>query len=90
MTTTIINADRIAAQPIKGALIPECEYLIEGQWWLQFRNGGTFAEYKAMPAAVRFAGRDYVKVGWNSDTFTVTYKHSRYARDTSVMAPLAR
>jgi len=84
---TILNTLSLTAEPIKGALIPESETFIEGQWWLTFRNGGTFAEFKAMPLVVRFSNRDYVKVGWNSDTFTVNYKQSYYARTvSSVMA----
>jgi hypothetical protein len=67
------------ATAIPAAFVVDTEYLIDGKYWLYFRNGGTFAEYKAMPAAVGFKGKTFVKRGWNSDAFTVAYQEGEAA-----------
>ena len=87
---TYATATPPAAVPVDGALVPESEVYVDGKWWLYFMFDGTFESYKAMPAVVRFGMRFYAKVGWNSDTFSVTYKESRYALPVSVMAPYSK
>lgn len=61
------------ATAISNAFIVDAEYLLDGRTWLYFRNGGTFAEYKAMPNALSYKGKSFIKRGWNSDNFTVAY-----------------
>ena len=86
----MVQAATRSAAPVEGALVPEVETHIDGVWWLYFSNDGTFAGYEAMPNAVRFGCRTYIKAGWNSDTCRVTYKQGRYAEPVSIMAPLKR
>ena len=61
------------ATAISNAFIVEAEYVIDCKRWLYFRNGGTFAEYKAMPNALSYKGKSFLKRGWNSDNFTVAF-----------------
>lgn len=61
------------ATAIPNAFIVDAEYVLEGKRWIYFRNGGTFSEFKAMPNAMSYKSRTYIKRGWNSDNFTVAY-----------------
>jgi hypothetical protein len=67
------------ALEIPNAFIVDAEYVMDGRKWLYFRNGGTFAEYKAMPNALSYNGKSYLKRGWNSDNFTVAYVEGKAA-----------
>ena len=67
------------ATAIPNAFIPSAHQLIEGRFWLLFHNDGTIASYKAMPNALRFQNKTYIKAGWNSDLNTVHYKEGEPA-----------
>ena len=62
------------ATAVPNAYLPSANQLIDGRFWLLFHNGGTFEEFKAMPNALRYENRTYIKAGWNSDLSTVHYK----------------
>lgn len=50
------------------------EHIIDGVWWIMFYNEGTFESFKAMPQGLLYNGRKYGKMGWNSDTRSVSYR----------------
>ena len=62
------------ATAVPNAYLPSACQKIAGRFWLLFPNGGTFEEFKTMPAALRYENRTYIKAGWNSDLSTVHYK----------------
>jgi hypothetical protein len=64
----------ITATTIANAYLPSSIQKIDGCFWLMFHNDGTFAEYKAMPNALKYDDKTFIKAGWNSDTHTVHYK----------------
>jgi hypothetical protein len=57
------------------AIFPETVHKVDGVKWFYLRNGGTFDEYQALPKVALLNGDYYVKMGWNSDKFTVHYKN---------------
>jgi hypothetical protein len=61
------------ATAVPNAYLPSACQKIDGRFWLLFHNGGTFEEFKALPNALKYEGRVYVKKGWNSDLNTVHY-----------------
>jgi hypothetical protein len=46
----------------------------DGEFWLQTDGGQDYQEYKAMPTVLEFEDRQYVKMGFNSDTGRVSYR----------------
>jgi hypothetical protein len=67
------------ATPIK-CYVPASVQLIDGVHWMMFYNNGTFQEYKEMPNGLLYQGIEYAKMGWNSDTFSVSYKQTSLAK----------
>jgi hypothetical protein len=67
--TSVMNATAIP-----NVFIPHAAQVIEGVHWMMFKNNGTFEGFKAMPNGMRYEGREYGKMGYNSDTHTVHYK----------------
>lgn len=58
------------------AFKPDAVQVIDGETWLMIYNDGTYGSYKAMPKAVTYNGKMFAKMGWNSDTHSVSYKES--------------
>jgi hypothetical protein len=67
------------ATPIK-CYVPAVEYRTDGSNWLIFYNEGTYEAYKEMPNGLLYKGIEYAKMGWNSDTRSVSYKQSNLAK----------
>ena len=65
MTATAINA-----------IVPDTIQTIDGVEWFMIYNEGTFEAYKSLPKVVTMNGKHFVKMGWNSDTATVSYKET--------------
>jgi hypothetical protein len=59
--------------------LPVNDYgVYDGVVW--FRTGVSnldYAKYAAMPKVVSFKGMMFVKMGWNTDNGTVSYKESK-------------
>lgn len=66
------------ATPIE-CYIPASVLVIEKVSWLLFYNDGTFQAYQEMPNGLHFEGKIYGKMGWNSDTRSVSYKETSLA-----------
>jgi hypothetical protein len=45
-------------------------------WFRTSVHDLSFAAYKAMPKVVSYNGKAFVKMGWNTDNGTVSYKQS--------------
>lgn len=60
--------------------VPASVMVIDGVSWMVFYNDGTYDAYKSMPNGLRYDGKEYAKMGWNSDTRTVSYKESKLAK----------
>jgi hypothetical protein len=51
---------------------------VDGFWWLCTNVPGLcYDVYKALPRVVQYEGKNYIKMGWNSDTGNVSYKESK-------------
>jgi hypothetical protein len=64
------------AIPVNNALVPDQIDTFDGVMWFMIRNGGTLKEFKALPKVVGMDGKFFVKMSWNSDTHTVSYRET--------------
>lgn len=62
------------------AIVPDTIQTIDGVEWFMLYNEGTFEAYKALPKVVTMNGKYFVKMGWNSDTFTVSYRETHKSK----------
>ncbi len=58
------------------AIVPDAIQTFEGVEWFMLYNEGTFVAYKSLPKVVMLNGKHFVKMGWNSDTGSVSYKET--------------
>lgn len=65
------------ATPLSNAL-PVNDYgIYDGVAWFRTAvNDLSFDTYKALPKVVEYKGKVFVKMGWNTDNGTVSYKQS--------------
>ena len=61
------------------AIVPDTIQTIDGVEWFMIYNEGTFDDYKALPKVVEMNKKYFVKMGWNSDTATVSYKETHHS-----------
>ena len=68
-------------QPIKAAFVPNAVTVtgIDGLTWMEFMSDGTFASFKKMPNGLKYMGKTFKKMSWNSDNNTITYKQGELA-----------
>lgn len=71
------------ATPIAECLVPAQVQTIDGVSWMLFYNDGTYKGYKSMPNGLNYKGKSYGKVGWNSDTHSVSYREMSVAYSAS-------
>jgi hypothetical protein len=64
------------ATPVPNAIVPGVIDTIDGIQWFMIYNGGTFEEFKALPNVVKMDGKYFVKMSWNSDSNTVSYRET--------------
>jgi hypothetical protein len=64
------------AIPVTNAIVPDSIDTFDGVKWFMVRNGGTFEEFKALPKVVKMDEKYFVKMSFNSDTHTVSYRET--------------
>lgn len=47
------------------------------RWFRTSVEGLDFAAYTVLPKVVRYEGKTFIKMGWNSDNGSVSYKESK-------------
>lgn len=64
------------AIPVSGSIVPDAIETIDGVVWFLIYNDGTYEAYKALEKVYRMDGKFFVKMGWNSDTKTVSFRET--------------
>jgi hypothetical protein len=64
------------ATPVNNAIVPDQIQTIDGVIWFIIYNNGTYEAYRELPKVVEMNGKYFVKMGWNSDTHTVSYRET--------------
>jgi hypothetical protein len=72
-----MSMSNATASPVPAALPVNDFGIYDGVAWFRTAvHDLSFDTYKALPKVVKYEGKMFVKMGWNTDNGTVSYKQS--------------